>query len=114
MADTKMDEAQKKAQDTEFYELADKFISAANDECEEKVPSFVGSSMLFAAARFSAFIVASQAKDLAAYESEVDRATEFFSGEFDRMLKQNLENYKTVFTEQQEEGRYDHLVNKDD
>ena len=98
-----MDEAQKKAQDTEFYELADKFINAANEECDKKVPSFVGSSMLFAAARFSAFIVASQAQDKAAYEAEVERATEFFTGEFDRMLKQNLENYKTVFTGQKAE-----------
>lgn len=107
-----MDEAQKKAQDAEFYTLADKFIDIANNECEEKDPSFVGSSMLFATARFSAFVVASQAQDKDSYEAELERATEFFTAEFDRMLKQNMEDYKTAFT-QQNEARYEHLMKKD-
>lgn len=107
-----MDEAQKKAQDKEFYTLADKFIDIANNECEGKEPSFVGSAMLFATARFSAFVVASQAQDKDSYEAELERATEFFNGEFDRMLKQNMEDYKTAFT-QQDEARYEHLMKKD-
>jgi len=107
-----MDEAQKKAQDKEFYTLADKFIDIANDECESKDPSFVGSAMLFATARFSAFVVASQAQDKDSYEAELESATEFFTAEFDRMLKQNMEDYKTAFT-QQDEARYEHLMKKD-
>lgn len=107
-----MDEAQKKAQSKEFYTLADKFIDIANDECEEQDPSFVGSTMLFATARFSAFVVASQAQDKDSYEAELERATEFFTDEFDRMLKQNMEDYKTAFT-QQDEARYEHLMKKD-
>jgi len=108
-----MDEAQKKAQDKEFYSLADKFIDVANNECDHKEPSFVGSAMLFATARFSSFVVASQAQDQASYEAELERAKEFFNGEFDRMLNQNMEDYKTAFT-QQEENRYEHLMKKDD
>ena len=108
-----MDEIEKKAQDKEFYTLADKFIDIANNECEGKEPSFVGSSMLFATARFSAFVVASQAQDKESYEAELDRATEFFTAEFDRMLKQNMEDYKTAFT-QQDEARYEHLMKKND
>lgn len=107
-----MDEAQKKAQDKEFYTLADKFIDVANTECDEREPSFVGSAMLFATARFSAFVVASQAQDRDSYEAELERAKEFFNGEFDRMLNQNMEDYKTAFT-QQDEARYEHLMKKD-
>ncbi len=107
-----MDETQKKAQDKEFYTLADKFIDIANDECESKDPSFVGSAMLFATARFSAFVVASQAQDKDSYEAELESATEFFTAEFDRMLKQNMEDYKTAFT-QQDEARYEYLMKKD-
>ena len=92
-----MDEAQKKAQDEEFYSLADKFIDLGNNECDNKDPSFVASTMMFATARFSAFVVASQAQDKESYESELERAKEFFNGEFDRMLSQNLEDYKTAF-----------------
>jgi len=108
-----MDEAEKKAQDKEFYTLADKFIDIANNECDEKEPSFVGSSMLFATARFSAFVVASQAQDKESYEAELERAKEFFNGEFERMLNQNMEDYKTAFN-QQDEARYEHLMKKDD
>lgn len=107
-----MDEAQKKAQDKEFYTLADQFIDVANNECEKKDPSFVGSAMLFATARFSAFVVASQAEDRDSYETELERAKEFFNSEFDRMLNQNMEDYKTAFT-QQDEARYEHLMKKD-
>jgi len=111
-----MDEAEKNAQEQadskEFYSLADKFIDVGNTECDSKEPSFVGSAMLFATARFSAFVVASQAPDKEGYEAEVERAKEFFSSEFDRMLTQNLEDYKTAFN-QQEEARYEHLMKKD-
>jgi len=56
--------------------------------------------------------VASQAEDKDSYEAELERATEFFTAEFDRMLKQNMEDYKTAFT-QQDEARYEHLMKKD-
>ena len=92
-----MDDVQKKAQDNEFYAVADRFIDLANTQCENEDPSFIASGMLFAAARFSAFVVASQAHDKESYESEFDRATEFFCGEYERMLKQNLAEYTTVF-----------------
>ena len=107
-----MDEKEKKAQDKEFYTFADQFINEANKQCDNKDPGYVGSAMLFATARFSAFVVASQAQDKDAYEAELERATEFFNGEFERMLKQNMEDYKTAFT-QQDEARYEHLMKKD-
>lgn len=107
-----MDKAQKKAQDNEFYALADKFIDLANTECEDKDPSFIASTMLFATARFSAFVVASQAQDKESYESEHERAAEFFTNEFDRMLKQNMKEYTSAFTSNGE-SRYEHLVKKD-
>lgn len=107
-----MDDSQKKAQDAAFYTLADKFIDLANNECDSQDPSFVGAAMLFSVARFSSFVVASQAPDQAAYEGELERATEFFNKEFDRMLKQNMEEYKSAF-QPKDEARYEHLMKKD-
>lgn len=104
-----MEEPQKKPQDNDFYTMADKFIDLANTECEQKEPSFIGSSMLFATARFSAFVVASQVQDQAAYEAELERAQAFFTGEFERMLKQNMEDYKTAFQPQSDKP-YEHLM----
>ena len=95
----------------EFRQVADKFIDLANNESEGKNSASIGSSMLYASARFSAFVVASHAKDKAHFESEIDAAVEFFSNEFKRMLMENMSEYKAVFKE--EAPRYEHLVKKD-
>ena len=97
--------------DLEFRQIADKFIDLANKESEAKDSAFVGSSMIYACARYSSFVVASYAKDKAQFETEVDDAVEFFSNEFKRMLTDNMEEYKAVFKE--EAPRYEHLIKKD-
>ena len=117
MADDQLNEQESK----DFYTMADTFIDIANGHCEKKEANHVGSSMLFAAARFSSFVVASQSPDKDAYEAEIETATEFFTKEFKRMLTQNLEDYKTAFKAQAEEEaeeqkdapRYEHLKKKD-
>ncbi len=97
----------------EFKQLADTFIDLANQHCDKVENTRVGSSMLFASARFSAFVVASHAKDQAHYESEIDNAIEFFSQEFKRMLTENLEEYKAIFAARDlEKPKYEHLVKK--
>ncbi len=97
----------------EFYEIADTFIDAANEHCEKKDTSEVGSALLFATARFSSFVVASHSKDLETYEAEIEHATEFFSTEFKRMLEQNLEEYKSAFKPRDDEPKYAHLMKED-
>ena len=52
----------------EFRQIADKFIDLANNESEGKNSATIGSSMLYACARFSSFVVASHAKDKAHFE----------------------------------------------
>lgn len=93
-----------------FYKMADSFIDVANTHCDNEQSSTVGSALLFATARFSSFVVASNANDKEAYLAEIDNATEFFSKEFKRMLMENLEEYKSVF---KEAPKYEHLMNKD-
>ena len=98
----------------EFHKLADSFIEVANKHCDSVDRSLVGSALLFATARFASFVVASHARDQAHYESEIDNALAFFSGEFKRMLAENLEQYKSVFAQRdQQAGRYEHLMKKD-
>jgi len=93
-----------------FYKMADSFIDLANNHCESVKNSEVGSAMLFASARFSSFVVASHANDKASFEADIDHAVEHFTKEFERMLLENLEQYKTVFDEA---PKYQHLM-KDD
>ena len=92
-----------------FFAMADSFIDSANAYCDEEKSSQVGSAMMFATARFSAFVVASHSPDREKYEAEIEGATDFFSQEFKRMLLENLEEYKTAF---KDEPKYQHLMNK--
>jgi len=96
-----------------FFKMADSFIDSANNFCDEEISSRVGSAMMFATARFSAFVVASHSPDRDKYEAEIESATEFFSQEFKRMLIENLEEYKSAF---KDVPKYQHLMkeNKDD
>ncbi|MEE9445553.1 MAG: DUF3144 domain-containing protein [Cocleimonas sp.] len=96
----------------EFRQIADSFIDVANKQTDTIDSSRVGSSMIYACARFSSFVVASHSKDKAQFESEIDGAVEFFTSEFKRMLTDNMEEYKAVFKEEAA-PRYDHLVKKD-
>ena len=102
----------------EFRQLADSFIDVANKHCDSVDNSRVGSAMLFASARFAAFVVASHSRNREQFDAEIDNALAFFSSEFKRMLGENLEEYKSVFSRQEQElaeetKRYQHLM-KDD
>lgn len=98
---------------TQFRQMADSFIDIANKHCDQIENTTVSSAQLFATARFCAFVVASRSKDLQDYEAEVDDALNFFSTEFNRMLTENLEEYKAVFAQRDEEApKYEHLIKK--
>jgi len=93
-----------------FRKIADSFIDVANQYCENADNGIVGSAFLYGAARFSAFLVASESKELSRFESDRNDAIEYFTKEFRRMFEENLDDYKSVFKEQ---PRYSHLM-KDD
>ena len=96
----------------EFRQIADSFIDVANKQSDKVDSARVGSSMIYACARFSSFVVASHSKDKEQFESEIDNAVEFFSSEFKRMLMENMEEYKSIFKDEPA-SRYEHLVKKD-
>ena len=104
-----MAEQKKEDSNKNFYKMADSFIDKANQHCENNNNADVGSALLYAASRFSAFVVASYAQNKDHYESEVDNAVTYFSDEFKRMLVENLEQYKTVFDAA---PKYEHLMKK--
>ncbi len=81
-----------KVPDQEFWDLADSFIKLANNHLDEADPDKVSSALLYAAARFNAFIVAS-AEDVVISE-EKDAAVNYFSGQYRKMLAENLDDYE--------------------
>jgi len=83
--------------DRQFRSMADAFIHLANKQVETANRENVSMALLYAAARFSAFVVASHAEDLQKYESDRDAAIQFFAGEYQRMLNENLDDYRKVY-----------------
>jgi hypothetical protein len=83
--------------DLEFRRMADAFIDQANACIETSAKENVGMALLYAASRFNAFVVASHAPSIQKYDQDRDKAIQFFSAEYVRMLEENLDDYKRIY-----------------
>ncbi len=79
--------------DKDFFKRTDAFIKVANELTSEHEVGKVSASMLYAAARFNAFIVASSAKDKAEADRNKVEAIEYFTNQYRSMLMANMEDY---------------------
>ena len=89
-----------------FKTMADTYIDVGNTFLEEHDSNLVGSSFIYGAARFSAFVVASGSKDLEQYKANRDNAIEHFVGHFKQMLEENLTSYESAFAEEPKYSQY--------
>jgi len=85
--------------DQQFWDLADSFIHVANEHSDTVAHAKVSAAMLYAAARFNAFIAAANADDEVAFREDRERALEYFTGEFRKMLAENLDDWADHYTE---------------
>jgi len=99
-------------QDKLLRELADSFITIANDHADIQDKNVVNTAFLYAASRFSAYVAASSARNLEDYQGKRAQGIDFFTGEFKRMLESNMENYEKVF-QPSEQLRYEEFMKKD-
>ena len=76
--------------DEQFWDLADSFINLANEHCSAVPRSRVSATLLYAAARFNAFVVASNTTNQEQLASEKEEAIAYFLGEYEKMLRANL------------------------
>ena len=84
--------------DDAFYERADAHIHLSNDQAGAGVSrDMVNASMLFAAARFSAFTSASGFASGEAMAAKRDETIEYFVTGFRQMLEGNLDAYINNF-----------------
>ena len=79
--------------DDAFYKRADAHIALANEETEEASHQAVNASMIFASARFSAFVSARGFKSGAAMEAKRGETVDYFVAGFRQMLEGNLDAY---------------------
>ena len=78
--------------DHTFWDRADKFIDVANGFCDQNPRGKVSASLLYAAARFNAFVVAASAEAPEEMLREREAALEYFVGEYRKMLEENLDD----------------------
>jgi len=79
--------------DNEFFNRTDEIINLANSQCDSTANGKVSSSLLFAAARFNAFIVASSAKDIEEFRKDKDDAIKYFTEQYKKMFIENYDEY---------------------
>lgn len=90
-------------EETHFWEAVDAFIDTANRASEEIDPGIISSAMLYAAARFNAFYVASYAESRKDFLEDSEDIVRHYSQEFEKLFQENMadygENYKILMKE---------------
>lgn len=81
----------------EFWKLSDSFINLANELYQEEGDGRVGYALMYAAARFNAFIVATTAGHKGALGDEKAEATAYFTEQYRRMFSENISDYEENF-----------------
>lgn len=79
--------------DRQFFARADSHIKLANDHLREDQPQPVCMSMLFAAARFSAWTTSTEFDTAEAMETVKQERIDALMGHFKEMLEANMGDY---------------------
>ena len=82
-----------------FWTRTDAVIQLANTQAEEADADAVNASLLYAAARFSSFLIAAQAEDHASLLHGRDQAVDYFANQFRQLLAENIDDYLENFDE---------------
>jgi hypothetical protein len=79
--------------DKEFFERADAYITIANEQAADVGRGKVSASLMFATARFNAWVSASGTESSEELASVKEEALEYFLDEYRQMLEENLDEY---------------------
>ena len=79
--------------DKEFYELTDAHIALANTRMGKVKPAKVSATLLFAAARFNAFVFSVSAENKAQMLLEKESAIAYFMQEYEKNLRENIDEH---------------------
>ncbi|WP_332878074.1 DUF3144 domain-containing protein [Massilia sp. S19_KUP03_FR1] len=85
--------------DPAFWERLNAVINVVNEQCSAAAPNEVGSSTMYAAARFNAFILAKTTGSAENMKLERERALAYFTGQFRLMLESNLDDFTENFVD---------------
>ena len=80
-----------------YWKTVDQFIEQANQLSREHGMDHVATTLMYAAARFSAFNAASKYTSVDALKLDKDEAIKYFTDTFRKMFKQNMDDYEKNF-----------------
>ena len=79
--------------DDKFYDRADAHINLSNDQLKEIGSGKVSASMMFALARFNSWVSAGGVSSSEEMKEKREEIVEYFSGQYRKMLEDNLDDY---------------------
>ena len=82
-----------------FLHIADRFIGLANEQAQQNDLATASAGFLYANARFTAFLVASQCGTAEALEAEKAAAIEYFVNQYAQALTSNITDYQQNFAQ---------------
>ncbi len=85
--------------DDEFYKRADEHIHLSNDQMSNASLGKVSASMMYSVARFNAYVSACGWNNKKEMEEAKQETIAYFVNEYEKMLKENLEDYIENFDE---------------
>lgn len=91
--------------DRDFYDRADEHLRVASDHLNEVSQGKVSASLMYACARFNAWISASHRRTPAELKSVYGETIEYFVAEYRKMLVKNLDDYVDNFQQYKEPSK---------
>ncbi|HMT08230.1 MAG TPA: DUF3144 domain-containing protein [Pyrinomonadaceae bacterium] len=92
-----MDEAENQSLDPTFYERADSHIRLSNEQIGAVNAGKVSASMMYATARFNAYVSWTGWDNAAGMASSRKETIDYFVEQYKSMLEQNLDDYINNF-----------------
>ena len=83
--------------DEKFFNRADAHIHLANSQLGETARGKVSGSLMFAAARYNAWVSATDLQSSQKLKENRDQLIEYFMGQYRSMLEHNMDNYIEQF-----------------
>jgi hypothetical protein len=84
--------------DDKFYDRADAHIHLSNDQISKEIGTGkVSASMMFATARFNAYLSAKGYDSAADFSGEKSIVMKYFVDEYTKMLEENIDDYIESF-----------------
>lgn len=79
--------------DEKFYNRADAHIRLANEQLTDLARGRVSGSLMFAAARYNAWVSATDLQSSQELKNRRDELINYFLGQYKSMLEHNIDNY---------------------